>query len=202
MERALLDRDEFLAEVRDRLEQAQQHYKAVYDRRHRPLEFAPGQWVWLPLLHRPVASLQVKGRGKLGPKFFGPFRVLDRIGDVANRLELPAGARIHVGLLKPFHGEPPSKPTALSELHHGRVVVQPEKVLKGRLARGRQELLVQWMNTSAAETSWVDLEEFRQQLPHFQLEDELLFQGGRDVMWGRSFVRRKHRREESHIVKE
>jgi hypothetical protein len=53
--------DEFLAEVRDHLEQAQQHYKAVYDRSHRQVQFVPGQWVWLRLLHRPVASLQVQG---------------------------------------------------------------------------------------------------------------------------------------------
>jgi hypothetical protein len=72
VDRAMRDRDEFLAEVRDRLEQAQQHYKAVYDRRHQLVMFAPGQWVWLRLLHRPVASLQVQGRGKLGPKFFDP----------------------------------------------------------------------------------------------------------------------------------
>ena len=39
VDQAMRDRDEFLAEVRDRLEQAQQHYKAVYDRRHRPVEF-------------------------------------------------------------------------------------------------------------------------------------------------------------------
>lgn len=35
VDKVMTDRDEFLAEVRDRLEQAQQHYKAVYDRRHR-----------------------------------------------------------------------------------------------------------------------------------------------------------------------
>ena len=35
------DRDEFLAEVRDRLEQAQQHYNAVYDHRHRQVSFVP-----------------------------------------------------------------------------------------------------------------------------------------------------------------
>ena len=67
VDKAMRDRDEFLAEVRDRLEQAQQHYNAVYDHRHRQVSFVPGQWVWLHLLHRPVASLNVKGRGKLGP---------------------------------------------------------------------------------------------------------------------------------------
>lgn len=64
--RQLLDRDEFLLEVRDRLQQAQQHYKMYYDQKHRALEFQVGQWVWLRLLHRPIASLDVQGRGKLG----------------------------------------------------------------------------------------------------------------------------------------
>lgn len=63
-------------EVKDRLEQAQQHYKDAYDRADRDVEFSVGQWVWLRLLHRPVASLDIRGRGKLGPKFYGPFKVL------------------------------------------------------------------------------------------------------------------------------
>jgi hypothetical protein len=43
----LLTRDEFFAEIRDRLEQAQQHYKMFYDHRYRELSFEEGQWVWL-----------------------------------------------------------------------------------------------------------------------------------------------------------
>lgn len=79
VERAMKDRDEFLAEVRDRLEQSQQHYNTVYDRCHRPVEFVPGQWVWLRVLHRLVASLQVQGWGKLGPKFLGPIKCWDAL---------------------------------------------------------------------------------------------------------------------------
>jgi hypothetical protein len=189
------DRDTFLSEVHDRLEQAQQHYKAIYDRRHRQLVFQPGQWVWLRLLHRPVASLELRGRGKLGTKFIGPYQVVERIGEVAYRLQLPAGARLHdvfhVGLLEPFHGTPPHVPPVLPQTQHGRVVIQPDVVLKCRLARGRRELLVRWKNAPAAETCWMDLEDFVEQFPDFQLEDELLLQGGRDVMWGLTYSRRK-----------
>jgi hypothetical protein len=193
------ERDEFLAEVRDRLEQAQQHYKAVYDRSHRLVQFAPGQWVWLRLLHRPMASLLVQGRGKLGPKFFGPYKVLQRVGDVAYKLELPAGARLHdvfhVGLLKPFYGDPPAQPPVLPPVQHGRVVIEPAQVLQGRVTSRCKEVLVRWKGVPAADTSWVELEEFKRRFPEFQLEDKLLFQEGRDVMYSKTYARR-HRRQE------
>ena len=121
------------------------------------------------------------------------------MGEVAYRLELSAKARIHdvfhVGLLKKFYGEPPSQTPELPLIQHGRVVVEPEEVLRGRLARGQREVLVRWKGAPAVETSWVALDEFRERFPHFQLEDELLLQGGRDVMWGLGYSRRNRRQQ-------
>ena len=95
----MLERDEFMAKIRDRLEQAQQYSKQQYDKKHRELSFEVGQWVWLRLLHCPMASLNVQGRSKLGPRYFGPYRIAEKIGDVARLHNV-----FHVGLLKIFHG--------------------------------------------------------------------------------------------------
>jgi len=37
---------------------------------------------------------------------------------------------------------------------------------------------------------WEDVDAFTAKYPNFQLEDELLLDGGRDVMWGRTYARR------------
>jgi hypothetical protein len=186
----LQDREEFLLEVRERLEQAQQQYKHFYDRRYREISFDVGQWVWLRLLHRPLALLDIKGQGKLGPKFYGPFLILEKIGDVAYRLKLPVGTKLHdvfhVGLLKPFKGEPPTATPAIPPVWHGRACTESEIVLHGRLAWGCHELLVQWKGLPAAKATWIDLAEFQHLYPSFQPTDELLTEGGggggRDAM--------------------
>ena len=70
------------------------------------------------------------------------------------------------------------------------MVVEPDVVLRSRLARGKHELLVRWKGAPAAEMAWVELDDFRQQFLDFQIEDELRLQGRRDVMWGRTYGRR------------
>ena len=50
----LKDRDAFLADVHDRLLQAQAYAKKHYNGHHRPLEFAVDDWVWLRILHHPA----------------------------------------------------------------------------------------------------------------------------------------------------
>jgi hypothetical protein len=140
--------DEMLAEVRQRLVQAQQLAKHYYDVRHREVEYAVGDWVWLRLLHRSTQSLDPQAKRKLGPRYAGPFAILEHIGQLAYRLQLPAGARIHddlhVGLLKPYRGTAPTATPALPPTADGRLLPSPAKVLRAQLRRGVWYLLVQW----------------------------------------------------------
>ena len=198
MDTLLQERDSFIADVKECLVQAQEHARHHYDANHRPLQFNINDWVWLRLLNRHTRTLEPGTRGKLGPKYAGPFQVTERIGEVAYRLRLPPGARIHdvfhVGMLKPFHGTPPATTPVLPPLQHGRPLQQLEKVIKSQLRRATWHVLVQWAGFPAAEATWEPVPDCKATFPDFQLEDELFPEDGRDVMTGQVYERRRRAR--------
>ncbi|KAI4310626.1 hypothetical protein MLD38_035590 [Melastoma candidum] len=185
--KTMAERDEFLADVRYRLDQAQTVQKLHYDKLHRPVSYQVGDWVLLRLRHRAAASLPQATTGKLKPRYFGPYRITALINDVAVRLQLPPRARLHdvlhVGLLKKFVGQPPDAPPPLPAIHHGAVTPVPERAVRTRFARGIHQVLIHWKGESAASATWEDVDVFLDKYPAFQLEDELLVEGGRDVIW-------------------
>ncbi|KAL8104130.1 hypothetical protein AgCh_028386 [Apium graveolens] len=76
----------------------------------------------------------------MSPKFYGPFKVLNKVGQVAYAIDLPSDCRIHnvfhISMLKAFHDEPPLTPPLLPHLFDGKVVPQPFDVLRSRNNRG------------------------------------------------------------------
>jgi hypothetical protein len=198
LDQQLQDRETFLAQIRDRLLHAQQIMKGQHDAKHRFVEFAVGDWVLLRLHQRLAAAIADKSARKLAPRYYGPFKVLDRIGSVAYRLDLPPRARIHnvfhVVFLKPYVGPPPSAPAQLPDIKQGRVLPAPSAIVKARLNRGRWELLVRWEGQAPGTASWEMLEDFKQDYPKFQLEDELFSRPGGsvvDAFYGQQYSRRK-----------
>lgn len=124
--------------------------------------------------------------------------MLDRIGMVAYRLQLPEGSRLynvfHVGLLKKFYSTPPTAIPVLPPIDNGRPIPVPAKILKASLRRDVWHVLVQWVGLPPADASWESVEDFKRDYPSFQLENELFAEAGRDVMWGIPYQRRKARR--------
>lgn len=58
-------------------------------------QFQVNDWIFLKLQTYVQASLADRSNQKLAFKFFGPYRVLARVGTVAYRLELPGSSVDH-----------------------------------------------------------------------------------------------------------
>ena len=100
------DTSEKVSLIRQRLLTAQSQQKSYADVRHRPLEFEVGDHVFLKVM--PMRGVVKFGkRGKLPPRFIGPFEILKRIGTVAYRLALPPNKKgvhevFHVSMLRKY----------------------------------------------------------------------------------------------------
>ena len=79
---------EQVAKVRENLKAAQSRQKSYANTRRRPLELQPGDFIYLKV--SPIKGTQrFQVRGKLSPRYIGPYRIIEKIGVVAYRLELP-----------------------------------------------------------------------------------------------------------------
>ncbi|GJU59701.1 reverse transcriptase domain-containing protein [Tanacetum coccineum] len=79
---------EKISQIKDRLKAARDRQKSYADRRRKPLEFSVGDQVLLKV--SPWKGVVRFGKkGKLAPRFVGPFEITERIGPVAYRLRLP-----------------------------------------------------------------------------------------------------------------
>ena len=77
-----------VTKVQDRLRVAQDRQKSHADVRTKPLEFQVGDKVMLKVSPW-KGVIRFGKKGKLSPRYIGPFEILERIGRVAYRLNLP-----------------------------------------------------------------------------------------------------------------
>ncbi|MCO5552910.1 hypothetical protein L7F22_006429 [Adiantum nelumboides] len=103
---------------------------------------------------------------KLGMRYYGPFQVCDKIIDMAYRLKLPEGWKVHnafhVSLLRPFVGDVPEDMVSEEEPEVEELdkILIPEQILahKDRKVRGKvaRRYLVKFKNYSPMDAKWME----------------------------------------------
>ena len=89
---------------------AQSYQKSYADKRQQPLEFEVGDHAFLKLMPK-RGVVRFDKRGKISPRFIGPFEILERVGIVAYRLVLPSSLSsvhkiFHVSILRKYTLDP------------------------------------------------------------------------------------------------
>ncbi|GJR54711.1 putative reverse transcriptase domain-containing protein [Tanacetum coccineum] len=78
--------------IRERIKEAQDKWKSYANKKRRPIEFNVGDFVMLKVSPW-KGVMRFKNKGKLSPRFIGPFKILKRVGEVAYSFELPEEMR-------------------------------------------------------------------------------------------------------------
>ncbi|GJR42644.1 hypothetical protein Tco_1310747 [Tanacetum coccineum] len=84
----VLDMTDKVVLIKEKLKEARDRQKSYADNRRKPLEFEVGYRVMLKVSHW-KGVIRFGKKGKLAPRYVGPFEILERVGPVAYRLRLP-----------------------------------------------------------------------------------------------------------------
>ncbi|GJY30333.1 putative reverse transcriptase domain-containing protein [Tanacetum coccineum] len=167
---------EKIIQIKQRMQAARDRQKSYADLKRKPMEFQVGDKVMLKV--SPWKGVVRFGkRGKLNPRYVGPFKVIERVGEVAYKLELPEElSRVHntfhVSNLKKCHADEPLA-VPLDGLHLDdklHFVEEPVEIVGRevkRLKRSRIPLVkVRWNSKRGPEFTWEREDQFKKKYPH------------------------------------
>ncbi|GJR68169.1 putative reverse transcriptase domain-containing protein [Tanacetum coccineum] len=167
---------EKISQIKDRLKAARDRQKSYADKRRKPLEFSVGDYVLLKV--SPWKGVVRFGKkGKLAPRFVGPFEIIEKVGPVAYRLDLPeelSGVHdtFHVSNLKKCLADPTLK-VPLDEIRVDaklNFVEEPVEILERefkKLKRSRIAIVkVRWNSKCGPEFTWEREDQMKLKYPH------------------------------------
>ncbi|GJT94960.1 putative reverse transcriptase domain-containing protein [Tanacetum coccineum] len=167
---------EKIIQIKQRMQAARDRQKSYADLKRKPMEFQVGDKVMLKV--SPWKGVVRFGkRGKLNPRYVGPFKVLEKVGEVAYKLDLPEElSRVHntfhVSNLKKCHANEPLA-VLLDGLHLDdklHFVEEPFEIVGRevkRLKRSRIPLVkVRWNSKRGPEFTWEREDQFKKKYPH------------------------------------
>lgn len=157
--------------IKQHLHRSKLRMKKQADQGRSERQFAVGDQVYLKLQPYVQSSLAPRANKKLAFKYFGPYKILNKIGQVAYQLELPPTSSVHpvfhVSQLRKAVGPD----TVVSPLvpHDIELPRVPSKVLQRRLVnlgdRSISQVLVQWSEWPPELATWEDVEDLRRRFP-------------------------------------
>jgi hypothetical protein len=155
--------------IRNRLKAAKSRQKSYADSKRRPVTFSVGDFVYLRVT--PLKGMQCSHvKGKLAPRYIGPFKILECHGEMSYKLELPAELSefhdvFHVSQLRKCL-QVPNKPETFTPVDHNSVDLnhdltyreRPIRILEEDVRLTRRPKIkmykVQWSNHTKDEATW------------------------------------------------
>jgi hypothetical protein len=163
----LQEKDHMLKSFQANLLKAQNRMKKYADANKTERSLEEGYFVYLKMQPYRETALGLQNALKLTSKWYGPFLILQKIGNVAYHLQLPLGSQIHdvfhVNQLKKHLGKdaiPNPKLPMVSAL--GKIKVAPSQVLQHRLiprSNGEYDIavpqwMIHWKNLTEVDAMW------------------------------------------------
>ncbi|GKD94028.1 hypothetical protein Tco_1373865 [Tanacetum coccineum] len=174
---------EKIVQIKNRLLTARSRQKSYADRRTKPLEFKVGDMVLLKV--SPWKGVVRFGkRGKLSPRYIGPFKILARVGPVAYTLELPEELK---GIHSTFHVLNLKKCLAEGDIvilmdeiqldDKLHMIEEPVEIVDREVKRLKQSRIpivkVRWNSQRGPEFTWEREDQIKNKYPHlFTSNDE------------------------------
>nr|GEV83895.1 putative reverse transcriptase domain-containing protein [Tanacetum cinerariifolium] len=161
--------------IKQRIQAAQDRQKSDVDLKRNSIEFEVGDMVMLKV--SPWKGVVRFGkRGKLNPRYVGPFKVLAKVGKVAYRLELPhelsrVHHTFHVSNLNKYYADEPLA-MSLEGIHVDdklQFMKEPVEIMEREIKQLKQSQIplvkVRWNSRRGHEFTWERKDLFKQKYP-------------------------------------
>ncbi|GKE83932.1 putative reverse transcriptase domain-containing protein, partial [Tanacetum coccineum] len=167
---------EKIIQIKKRIQAARDRQKSYADKRRKPLEFEVGDKVMLKMSSW-KGVIHFGKRGKLNPRYIGPFKIIAKVGTLAYRLELPEQlSRVystsHVSNLKKcFVDEPLAIPLDEIQIDDNlNFIEEPVEIMDQEVKRLKQSRIpimkVCWNLRRGPEFTWEREDKMNKKYPH------------------------------------
>ncbi|GJW16744.1 putative reverse transcriptase domain-containing protein [Tanacetum coccineum] len=167
---------ERIVQIKSHIQAARDRQKSYADVRRKPLEFQVGDKVMLKVSPW-KGVIRFGKRGKLNPRYIGPFKIIAKVGTVAYRLELPeklsrVHSTFHVSKLKKCMADEPLA-IPLDEIQVDdklNFIEEPVEIMDREVKRLKQSRIpivkVRWNSRRGPEFTWEREDQMQKKYPH------------------------------------